>query len=81
MGVEKLTVINNSYEFKCVLCNTGVEFTELEKGKTFTAYELKCNSCTHSGYMFSVFVPTHDDLLNLIDQYKRIIKNVGMEEQ
>ena len=75
-----MTTINNDYEFNCVLCNKGVDFEELERGGTFTAYELKCSACSHSGYMFAVFVPTHDDLKNLLNKYKNIMKEIGMEE-
>lgn len=68
-----MTTINENYEFNCILCNKGVDFEELEKGGTFTAYELKCSSCSHNGYMFAVFVPTEDDLKNLIGRYKSIM--------
>lgn len=74
-----MTTINDNYEFNCVLCNKGVDFEELEKGGTFTAYELKCTSCSHNGYMFAVFVPTEDDLKNLIGRYKSIMKEIGTE--
>jgi hypothetical protein len=76
-----LTVINKGYEFNCIVCNKCVDFEELEKGSTFTAYELRCSSCTHSGYMFAVFVPTSEDLRNLINRYKNIMEEIGTEDK
>lgn len=76
-----MTTINENYEFNCILCNKGVDFEELEKGGTFTAYKLKCASCSHNGYMFAVFVPTGDDLKTLIDRYKSIMTELGTEEK
>jgi hypothetical protein len=71
-----VTKINKEYTFNCAVCNHEVDFGEVEKGGTFTAYELKCGSCSHKGFMFAVFVPTVDDLGNLIVRYKSLIQSL-----
>lgn len=76
-----MTTINESYSFNCAVCNKEVDFEELEKGGTFTAYALQCRGCSHSGYMFAVFVPTSDDLQNLIARYKAIMQTVDKMEE
>ena len=75
-----MTKINESYTFNCAVCNKEVDFQELEKGGTFTAYELKCMGCSHRGYMFSVFVPTSEDLQNLIVRYKALLQSIDKVE-
>lgn len=76
-----MTKINTSYSFNCAVCDKEVDFDELEKGGTFTAYELQCSGCSHSGYMFAVFVPTLEDLNNLIARYKTIMQTVDKMEE
>ena len=76
-----MTKTNTSYSLYCAVCNKEVDFKELEKGGTFTAYELQCTGCSHSGYMFAVFVPTSDDLQNLIVRYKAIMQTVDKMEE
>lgn len=71
-----MTKINKDYTFNCAVCNNEVDFNELEKGGTFTAYELQCSSCSHKGFMFAVFVPTADDLKSLILRYKSLIQSI-----
>jgi hypothetical protein len=68
-----MTTINKEYNFNCGLCNEPTGIETVDKGPTFSGHKLICKSCSHTGFMFIVFVPDKKDLNTLMEQYKSAI--------
>jgi hypothetical protein len=64
------TKINKEYNFNCGLCNKPTNIETIDKGSTFSGHKLTCSNCSHTGYMFVVFVPEKGALNDLMEKYK-----------
>jgi hypothetical protein len=73
------TKINKEYNFNCGLCNKPTNIETIDKGSTFSGHKLTCTECSHTGYMFVVFVPGEKDLDILMEKYKSA--RYGTEEK
>ena len=74
------TKINKEYNFNCGLCNNPTDIETIDKGSTFSGHKLKCNDCSHTGYMFVVFVPDKKDLNTLMEKYKSALVKSGAKD-